>query len=279
MKNWFKLLAALLLALSVGSAMASKDPRDVDGTEEHPEIIRFPNFFINESKHNDYNEVAFPTKSGEQVKAGKYWWIAYMLKLESRVPSPVEVIKNYENAFKQIGGTQVYRDKSDTAVYRMPLAQGGERWVQLQVTGEGHHYQMTIVETAPMEQKLEFSSDEMAAAIGKNGFVALNGILFDTGKAAIKPESEALIKEIVALLNKDKSLKLSIVGHTDNAGDKKANLALSKQRAESVVRQLVAAGIDARRLKAEGKGDTEPTADNRMEEGRAKNRRVELVKF
>jgi outer membrane protein OmpA-like peptidoglycan-associated protein len=130
-----------------------------------------------------------------------------------------------------------------------------------------------------MEQKLEFSSDEMAAAIGKNGFVALNGILFDTGKAAIKPESEALIKEIVALLNKDKSLKLSIVGHTDNAGNKKANLALSKQRAESLVRQLVAAGIDARRLKADGKGDTEPTADNRMDEGRAKNRRVELVKF
>lgn len=239
---------------------------------------RFPNFHLDSSKHYDYNEFAFLTKAGEQTKAGKYWFVDYILNDNARQPSPAELIKNYENAFKKAGGSLVFREQGETAVYRMPLAQGGERWVQMNIDNEGYRYQLTIVDVGGMVQKLEFTSDQMADELKKNGFVALNGILFDTGKASIKPESQALIDEIAALLKKDAKLKLSVVGHTDNVGDKKANLELSKQRAASVMRALVGAGIDARRLKADGKGDAEPVSDNRTENGRAKNRRVELVK-
>ena len=88
-----------------------------------------------------------------------------------------------------------------------------------------------------------------------------------------------MLGEVIALLNRDRGLRLSIEGHTDNVGDKKSNLDLSRRRAESVVNYLSAKGVDAKRLKSDGKGDTIPVADNRSEDGRAKNRRVELVKF
>lgn len=130
-----------------------------------------------------------------------------------------------------------------------------------------------------MTQKVEFSAGEMADAINKNGHVALNGVLFDTGKAVIKPESAPLLNEVVALLKNDAALKLSVEGHTDNVGDKRANVELSKQRAASVMKYLTDNGIDGKRLKSDGKGDSVPLADNRSEDGRAKNRRVELVKF
>jgi outer membrane protein OmpA-like peptidoglycan-associated protein len=279
MKTWTKLLAMLILALGAATALASKDPADLEGTEDHPQVARFPNFHLDSSSHNDYNEFAFATKSGDQTKAGKYWLVDYILNEGARQPSPTELMKNYENAFKKSGGSMVFRDPPSIAVYRMPLPGGGERWMQMNIDNEGYRYQLAIVDVGGMEQKIEFSSDQMADAIKKNGFVALNGILFDTGKASIKPESQPLVTEVATLLKNDGALKLSVVGHTDNVGDKKANLALSRQRAESVMRALVAAGIDAKRLKADGKGDGEPVADNRSDDGRAKNRRVELVKF
>lgn len=281
MTLWTRLLTALLLVLAAATAAAGqKDPADFEGTEDHPEITRFPNFHLDSSKHNDYNEVEFPIKGGQARKGGKYWFVDYILNDGARQPSAVELMKNYENAFRKNGGSLVLRGPSeDEATYRQPLPGGGERWMLMHIDNEGYRYQLTIIDTAAMEQKVEFSADQMADAIKKDGFIALNGILFDTGKASIKPESKALVDEVVALLKKDPSLRLAVVGHTDNVGDKKANLELSKQRAASVVRALVAGGIDAKRLKADGKGDTEPVGDNRKDEGRARNRRVELVKF
>ncbi len=135
-----------------------------------------------------------------------------------------------------------------------------------------------IIEVAGMEQKVEMSASEMLDALNKDGFLALYGILFDTGKDTIKPESEPVLAEIVALLKGNPSLKLSIEGHTDNVGKPESNQALSQRRAESVKKYLVGKGIDGPRLETKGWGDTKPVADNRTEEGRAKNRRVELVK-
>jgi outer membrane protein OmpA-like peptidoglycan-associated protein len=280
MSFWPRLLTSLIFLVAATAAMAGpKDPADIEGTEEHPEIVRFPNFFIDNSKRNDYNEIGFPVKGGEQNKGGKYWFVDYILKEGSRQPSAVELIRNYENAFKKLGGGVVFRSPDNEDVtYRQPLAGGGERWMLMHIENEGFRYQLTIIDVAAMEQKLEFTADQMADAINKNGFVALNGILFDTGKATIKPESQPLIDEMVALLKKDPALRLTVVGHTDNAGDKKANLGLSKQRADSVMKALVSGGVDAKRLKSDGKGDAVPVGDNRTEDGRAKNRRVELVK-
>lgn len=286
------LLAAFVLGAGLTLAHAAKDKNDNEGTFEHPEITRFPGFHIDDSKRNDFHEFVFATRGfesgsadpvgGGEVKAGRYWWVDYILNDGARQPSSIELVRNYENAVKKAGGALVARHPKsgapELAVFRMP-AGGSERWIQLSINNEGYRYQLAIVEVGAMAQKLEFSADQMADAIRKNGFVALNGILFDTGKATIKPESNALLAEVVALLKKEKALRLAVEGHTDNVGDKRANQELSKQRAESVVRHLAAQGIPAARLKWEGRGDSAPVADNRSEEGRAKNRRVELVKF
>lgn len=274
------MLGCLILCLSV-AASAARDPADLEQTSEHPEIARFPGFFIDNSKQNDFNEFEFATR-GEaaegEVKEGRYWFVDYILKEGARQPSPVELIRNYENAFRKAGGALVRRYER-SAVYRTPLAGGGERWVQLSIDGEGGRYQLAIIETGAMVQKVEFSAGEMVRAIQAHGFVALNGIVFDTGKATIKPESERLLAEVVVLLRSNPALRLSVEGHTDSVGDPRANQELSQRRAERVVAHLVGQGIAARRLRAVGKGDTVPVADNRSEAGRAKNRRVELVRF
>ncbi len=127
-------------------------------------------------------------------------------------------------------------------------------------------------------QRVEVTATEMAAAKKKDGRIALRGILFDTGKDTIKPESDPVLAEVVALLKAEATLKLSIDGHTDDVGNAKANLASSKKRSDSVKKYLVGKNVDAARLKTDGFGDTRPVGPNNTEEGKALNRRVELVK-
>lgn len=109
------------------------------------------------------------------------------------------------------------------------------------------------------------------------GFVTLQ-INFETAKADIKPESQYIIDQVVELLNDDETLNVSIEGHTDNVGSAASNKTLSENRAKSVMNAIIAKGIDKSRLSAKGWGQEKPIADNKSEEGRAKNRRVEIVK-
>jgi len=134
---------------------------------------------------------------------------------------------------------------------------------------------MTIIECGSMQQVIR--ANEMAAALDKDGFVALD-IHFATGKAEILPESRPIIDEIVSLLKKSSNLRIGVEGHTDNTGDPAANKTLSNTRAKAVAEAIAAAGISSNRLEPVGYGQERPIADNRTEEGRAKNRRVELVK-
>ena len=119
----------------------------------------------------------------------------------------------------------------------------------------------------------------MAKDIAQTGHVALYGILFDTNKADVKPESHRALQEIAALLKQKPGLNLLVVGHTDSVGGFEANMALSDRRAAAVLRELATKyGIGAARLRAVGVGMSAPVAPNDTEEGRARNRRVELVK-
>jgi len=290
MKDFIQRSLVVLLLGFAPAIFAANDPEDNEGVEEHPEVTRFPGFRIDSSSVTDFDEFLFASKgyNGDyepigEVKAGKHWFVDYCAKEDVRKPSAIELLRNYENAFKKAGGKLINRfpknGDPESAVYRVPLGQGGERWVQINIENNGERYQLHIVDVGAMAQKVEFSADQMAEALKKDGFVALSGILFDTGKAEIKPDSQPMLDEIVALLTNESSLKLSVEGHTDNVGDGRANRELSKRRAESVVKYLIGKGIAAKRLKSEGKGDTAPVADNRTEQGRAKNRRVELVKF
>jgi outer membrane protein OmpA-like peptidoglycan-associated protein len=111
------------------------------------------------------------------------------------------------------------------------------------------------------------------------GKISTNGILFNSGSADILPQSMGIIRQISQVLNQDGSIQLNIVGHTDSDGSDESNMTLSKSRAESVKKALVSVyGISPDRLTSEGKGETEPVADNTSAQGKAQNRRVEFIK-
>lgn len=160
----------------------------------------------------------------------------------------------------------------------MKLAKGGQEiWVQVQAFNGGEGYVLTIVEKGALKQEVDAS--EMQTALKQEGRIALYGIYFDTGKSEVKPESEPALEQIAALLARDPDLRLHVVGHTDNVGDVAMNMDLSRRRAVAVVQALVAKrGVAQGRMRPDGVGPLAPVASNDTEAGRAKNRRVELVK-
>jgi len=139
---------------------------------------------------------------------------------------------------------------------------------------------LDVVDAIPIETGMvTIDAAAMAKDISSTGHVALYGIYFDTDKVDLKPESQPTLQEIATLLKQDPSLRLYIVGHTDNVGGFDYNIDLSERRAAAVVKELTAKhGIAGARLKPAGVGMLAPVAPNDSEQGRAKNRRVELVK-
>jgi OmpA-OmpF porin, OOP family len=136
-----------------------------------------------------------------------------------------------------------------------------------------------LVERKAMEQKMvTLKAEEMQQAITASGRVALYGIYFDSGKAEVKPESKDTLEQIARLLSSDRTLKLLVVGHTDDVGGFAPNLELSRRRAEAVIAALAGTyKVDRKRLTPFGVSYASPIAPNTGDEGRAKNRRVELV--
>lgn len=143
------------------------------------------------------------------------------------------------------------------------------------------HTGITVVwvDAKAREQRMEtISASEIGKGLDANGKVAIYGILFDFNKADIKPESKPSLDQIGLLLKQQPTLKLHVVGHTDNVGSLSANLDLSRLRAKAVAAALVENyGIAAGRLTSNGVANLAPVASNTSEQGRAKNRRVELV--
>ena len=140
---------------------------------------------------------------------------------------------------------------------------------------------LDILEVKPMQQKMvTVDAAEMDKQISLNGKVALYGILFDFNKAEVKPESEAALTEIAKLLQNRTTLNVLVVGHTDTAGNFESNRTLSQKRAEAIVASLVSKHkVSNKRLFPVGVSFASPVATNTAEEGRAKNRRVELVEM
>ncbi len=144
---------------------------------------------------------------------------------------------------------------------------------------KGSYVALDIVDVGALVQNMvTVSASDMSKSIAATGRVALYGILFDTSKADLKAESKPAIEEIAKLLKSEASLKLRVVGHTDNQGSLDSNISLSKRRAEAVNAALSSQhGIAANRLSAFGVADLAPVASNSDETGRSKNRRVELI--
>ncbi|MFM8911925.1 MAG: OmpA family protein, partial [Flammeovirgaceae bacterium] len=138
-------------------------------------------------------------------------------------------------------------------------------------------FMVTIVEKSLMEQVI--SAADISASIKASGHVALY-ILFDTGLPTVKPESKSALEQIAATLKKEPTLKVYIVGHTDNQGSFESNTRLSLDRANAVVTELVSKyAVNAGQMQAKGVASLCPVSTNETEEGRKMNRRVELVKL
>jgi outer membrane protein OmpA-like peptidoglycan-associated protein len=118
---------------------------------------------------------------------------------------------------------------------------------------------------------------ELEKSIGESGSAAIYGVHFDTGSATLRPDSTASLENVKALIAKMPSSHWVISGHTDNQGTAELNQHLSQARAASVIAWLVAHGVQAERLTAQGFGASRPVADNGTEAGRALNRRVEMT--
>ena len=122
------------------------------------------------------------------------------------------------------------------------------------------------------------TTDAVAKVLTETGKFVTNNILFETGKATLKPESMTDIQAVADYMKKNPSVRFEVQGHCDNQGSDKVNDPLSQQRAEAIVAELVKLGVDEWNLRAVGKGSHEPVADNSTEAGRAQNRRVEFIR-
>ena len=284
MKKGSKILFCFLLGLLLTGtlALAQEDAKDC---KDHPLFSKMPNYYINDCKKSDFDAFEFfdPDSQGKKkVKVeGKKYWIQYNIKSAfwDKPSSPLQIIRNHENAVKKIGGktyANLFHGGGD--LYMQYIKDRSEIWAHVYVSGMGRGYMITLIEKGEMAQEVVADAKSMAADISTSGKVAIYGIYFDFNKADVKPESESTLKEITKLMQQDAKLKLYVVGHTDNVGGLDYNMKLSQQRAEAVVKELVSKyKVDGTRLKALGVGPAAPVTSNKTEEGRAKNRRVELV--
>lgn len=271
-------IVALFVLLSEGFAQEGEP-----GTKDPALFNRMPGYYITNVETKEFDAHKFFDGKMLVTIEGSVSIVSYRPKESLKaVPSELQICRNYSNAIKKIGGKILFEGRSelyeDNRYNRDVLTanitrENAEVWTD--VWSMGDDYYVTVVEKQLMHQ--DIAASDLLDAINKNGFVALD-IHFDTGKSTIKPESEPIIEQIVKLLKDNPDLKLSVEGHTDNVGDAKSNMKLSEDRAKSVVAALTNAGTETSRLSAAGFGQDRPVADNRSEEGRAKNRRVELVK-
>lgn len=269
---------ALLFVLA--SAVPAFAQEDAEGAKDHPVLPRMAGYYLSSADVQEFGSHEFTV--GDETKAveGRLWRLEYWLKEGAKNPGALAIARNYSNAMVAKKGRSVGESMTSGGGYAtatMPLGDGRMLWVDVNVSNSGETYTLTIIEEAALAQQIEITAAWLAEQLAKTGSVVLEAITFDTGKAVITAGSRAVLDQVGALLKSDEVLKLEIQGHTDNAGAPTANLALSQQRAEAVKKYLVDThGIQAARLSTAGFGDTKPVADNSTEEGRAKNRRVEL---
>lgn len=270
----FLLALSVVAAITVCAGGLRAQEEDAEGCKDSPLITRFPGGKINSCDNKEYEQVEMPigtdadgatiTKKFE----GEYHYWDYATR---EGVSEIQVFRNFETALKSGGFTIAYEDSPNIIT-----AHKGSTWYMLD--DKGTFYYQTIVTVKEMVQEVTADASSLSDEINKLGHVAVYGIEFDTGKATLKPDSEKVLDEIVKLMQQTPDLSLRVEGHTDNQGSAAANQMLSEKRAQAVVAWLVAHRVSASRLSSAGFGQTKPVADNQTDDGRAKNRRVELVK-
>lgn len=301
------MLRRLALASAALLLTAQSDVKD------HPLVSRYQGSQVMEHKVIEYDEVPLPL--GPIIDANTF---VKMQRVQGKVTkfryttptnrSVLEVFKNYQDELQRNGFQILYtcagnECKSDKFTYgyeqtatgiwcftcqepiRFLAAKvtrpGAEAYVAVLVSKDPYEggTWLTIVEPKAMTTRMvAVNAAALANDIAQSGHATIYGVYFDTGKAIVKPQSDATLAEIAKLLAAHPQLKLFVVGHTDDVGGLAPNMTLSKERAAAVVSALVTRyHVAAARLLADGVGPLAPIATNHSEEGRARNRRVELV--
>jgi OOP family OmpA-OmpF porin len=305
-------LAAAFAALAVAilaAAAATAQTRDVAGAKDYAGIGRFKGSVVTGYDAKDFDAArlqAAPFRDGKPVDArrleGRVTRIAYRT---GKGPSMLEVARNFENQLAKAGFAQLVACYTDAcggipfaeAVDVLPIPQmwidgfnyryysgrkaqdGRETYVSVlvSVNNDDIYTQLVAVEIGALENRM-VDAAAMAKGLGESGRIALYGIYFDTEKAVVKPESRPTLDQIAKLLASQPKLNVFIVGHTDSQGSHDHNMSLSRQRAEAVAAYLVQNyKISKARLATAGVGFLAPVRSNATEDGRALNRRVELV--
>jgi outer membrane protein OmpA-like peptidoglycan-associated protein len=192
-----------------------------------------------------------------------------------------EFAKKVSHVSIQVQGSRMRCWINDFKAFDMPMALPTDfKYNQLYFELERSNYK---------DHELGYYISNIKVATGKpdtrhkfieEGKFSTTGILFDVQSAVIKPESFGVIKEMATVLKDNPGVKVKVIGHTSNDGDDAANMELSRQRAAAVKDAMVKEfGIDASRIQSEGKGETQPVADNKTKEGKMQNRRVEFIKL
>lgn len=270
----------LALLLVPAFAQAQPNPRDARGCSD-PELFprRMAGYRIGDCSDKAFDSFTFRSKVGQPDTPieGRHIALTYYWDTGKNDTTNLAIMRNYEAAIKSAGGSIVAIDPQGYVVGR--FTQGGrEVWAHVNGYPGASRIVVHIVEKKGMEQQVVADAEAFRNDLQRVGHAAVYGILFDTSKATLKPESEAAIAEVAKLLTANATLKLLVVGHTDSVGGFDQNMALSRDRAEAVVKALTTAhGIAPARLKAVGCGPAAPVASNKAEDGRAQNRRVELV--
>ena len=275
-----KVMAVIFSLFSVlaGFNLSMAADQDVKGSKDHPLLSRMPSFYISEYKDTEFDSHKFIDRDKKPVSIeGHKYYIGYRLDKGAAEPGELKIRRNIQEALKKIGGKVVFDDNFNKTSTIVLQKEGKETWVE--VRSYNNMYRLSIVEKEIMKQDVVANAEAMGNDINTTGHVSIYGIHFDTGKSEIKPESAAAISEIAKLLMNNSALKLYVVGHTDNVGSFDSNMKLSKDRAEAVAKTLSDKhGIAATRLKPYGVASLSPVTSNDTEDGKAKNRRVELAK-
>lgn len=294
---------------------------DVAGSKDHPAIdMRYPDATIVDYKETAFDEYKLLTgKVLERDKQpptfeaieGKVTSLTYEIPAER---STLEVMRNYEIAFKDLGFQVLFQCKNadcggrafnhQVVPYRAGFAENyedqrfraarldrdeGSVYASLYITKNYSaggatknrvYVRLDVIETTPMQTGMRVKkADELAGEIAQKGKAVIHSILFATDSAEILPSSRPALAEVSKLMKSDPKLAVLVVGHTDNQGALAHNRDLSERRAKAVVVDLVSRyGIASSRLSGHGVGFLSPVAPNTTDEGRKLNRRVELVR-
>ena len=211
-------------------------------------------------------EVALPGSDEIQVVG-----TSSIIKFYANLPtvSTLAFVNAYHEALSKAGWTIISQNRgSDATLTAHYAAHGRDLWAYLHMGGE--EYSIKVADVV--------ANNDLAKQLTKSCHIALYGVLFDFNKASLKAESDSVLQRVLAFLQQDPTLKLEVQGHTDNVGSDDYNQNLSNARASSVVAWLVQHGVAANRLSFKGYGKTMPVASNDSDEGRARNRRVEIAK-